>query len=267
MKEKRINIRYHLDDRSEPLVMNGEEYFPLHAQVTFNRQNTKFAVPTLIADGSKISKTQFREVFESNKPSVLRDNIDQLSDLVKAIIRFEYENRGERFRIKGIIKKVEHYERSMIEVIEKYISTKVWSDLSTYLTTEQLDAAANEFFDPVNTIKLAQIYVEDIPGKMSLATVRMIKSYLLISAFPLNADQVLYVKDWLQADVRNAFKKFLLDSDIEQPEMYISEQESSSSFYRQFVTMFIPEKVDIPIYIRTIDSMVIDSFGFDYGMD
>lgn len=221
----------------------------------------------MIGDGTMIGKTQFEEVFEENKESGLKSRIDDFNDLMISIIRFEYRKQGERFRIAGIMDKVAHYERALLEVLEKYISTKVWIDLSAHLQPEQLEAAANEFFDPINTVKLAGVYLDDITERMSLLTIRMIKSYLLLAAFLQNDDRTVYVKDWLQTDFRDSFKRFLLDADIEDADIYIHEQESASSFYRQFVTMFLPEKVDIPIYIRMIDDMIIDSFGFDYNMD
>lgn len=254
IKEKKISIKYILNDRAKPKDKEGVESFPIYIQIVFNRQVSRFPYSVVGKQDNYVTKKEFEEKYRE------REVIE--SDLLEAVIRREVKLIGiSAFSLKGLPDRIPTYNLYvMMDVIYGYITIRfndLLSDILShrqYLLMEANCPLQESAFDNLefDVFEERAHYVQNLgidlksllPDSFKIEAIAV----LIFTYFQFEVKPDLMIPAWLKGDSRSEFSKFI-------KETYDGRIEKSNPF-------LIPQgfKVDnVDRLIDTVDKVIFSA--------
>jgi hypothetical protein len=264
-KEKKITIKYYLNTKykkkNQLLIVDTETSFPVYTQVLYNRNNTRFYNPfTFTVHG--LTKAQFIEIFENRNIEEYNQYIEEYSNDLEKIIRFEASILKDNFSIRGIGQRYLDYHSSLFQTIERSLINKLKSFVSSQeaskFNIEEKDAILHSMSDSLSIAY--QMVKQNFPNVSEVLPKDIstgISAYHALNGMVHKNEIEDYLKniDWLKSDIRGKFQNKVLN-----PTPYEQILENEASFSPAF-GLFRDFPVNINLcasYILSIDRMLIE---------
>ena len=139
-KPKKITVKFFLNENLQPIQVDGERFYPLYTQVTYDRKNTqiKCAYGWYYRDLKHV-----REI----EPHLLPFE----EKVLKKSVTHELSLQGDSFRLKGLGKKYENYGLSIHSLFNNYLKIRFKTILKEakpqkFLEVINLDKNQLDFF-------------------------------------------------------------------------------------------------------------------------
>lgn len=259
-KEKKIGVRFYLNDRLKPKVIAGEERYPVYVRITFNRQNLQCQVPIMYKDGY-LSEKEFIQATELSELHEVAEQMKHFENRVRQIIRIEYKHYNDKFSFKGFARDLYHYDAPMFTLLENELKHSLIEF-----------SKAGDTLDPdwYSIWAILEILVEDdpdkffssLPDKLQLS----LKAFVYLSGFVSQRsdkdDTILTALDWFTTPLPKQFSEFLLwnipiETQEQKMELRFFEYEAAKSIVWECLFFFNIEKSDIPLIIKSLSMTLI----------
>lgn len=257
-KQKKIGIKFFLNKRLKPEVIDDKEYYRVYVRVAYNRLSTQFYFPLLYGFGY-LTEEQFERFFVQRQEHRINEQVQYFEKLIETVIRFESRVTGDDYQITGLPSRLEYYQQPMLPEMERHLKQCLRDHLQEALPAGQLDAAFHKamfledsFYLVADNIKPG--LKESLPLKLS----NEIAAFVQFRAFAgqyngLEREYFIFL-DWLEGRHQIAFKEFLFSPD-DSREIFKNESPSSPAirFYKDFPI----DPLKIPICLQSIDNMIL----------
>jgi len=220
-KEKKIGIKHYLNKNLKPVSSNGSERYPVYIQITFDRNNTKFAHPLSdLFDDGYLTESEFENLFESKHDARIRASVENLEKGIRNVIRFEEQKLKNRFMLKGFADRFNGYFLSLTWIIEKSLQQLMDDFLKDELSEEEFESVSHKLFSfEERYFMVKRNFIEDLPEVMPdfmrLAT--QAYSYLFGYLDKVNLPYDIPALQWMDDQFRQGYKDLLMDSKFIQP--------------------------------------------------
>ncbi len=259
-KEKKIGVRFYLNDRLKPRVIAGKETFPVYCQITFDRKTLQCHVP-LIYKGGTITKQEFLQATESGTLPEVATQLQQFEDKARQIIRIEYKHYKDRFSLKGFANDLYHYDTPLFVLLENQLKRAV---IEFGEATDTIDPDWYSLWAILEILGKEDVlqFLSSLPGDLQ----NSLKAFTYLSGYTGREWQedapVTTALDWFTTPLAQHFSEFLLDhapivTDAQKQGLGFFKNESAKSIVWQCLLFFDVKKVDIPLIIKWVSMAVI----------
>lgn len=262
-KEKKIGFGYFLNKRLKSLPLPGleeQERHPPYVQISFLGKTTKMPFGLLYIDGY-VTEEEFQIFFIDQVNESIKEDIKNFEVEIEKILRFEYKQLGEKVSLKGLSNRISFYTHLYLwREIEKYAMKRL-----SQFVSQQTGKTDNAYYD--DTFHFSEVYylIEDnlLPNLKDILPADLKRCITVFANFPDFDDTGLVAKekglrviDWLDENVRTAFKEFCL---FGKHKMNGYKYESKKSPALRLYNEFPIEPLETANYLRIIDKAIIES--------
>lgn len=263
-KQKKIGIKYYLNKRLNPSKLGDGDHFPVYVRVIYNRESSQFYFPLLYGDGT-LNEEKFESFFTNRSNQKINKQIDRFDSLIIDIIRFESSKIGDKYKIKGLSKKISNYYGSIIPEFENHLKKCLESELSgnEKISFSDISHEVLFFFEVYYLIE--GVLNKDLKSELSDSLVNKILAYINLLAFsntfnfPVLEDNPWQFIDWVRDEKLKAnFKDFLFNQHVQSKEFPNKDKDSRiQKLYNEYKCT----EIQIPKCLKTIDLVVIELTG------
>jgi hypothetical protein len=259
-KEKKIGVRFYLNDRLKPKVIAGTETFPVYCQITFNRKNIQCHVP-LIYKGGTITKQEFIQATELGTLPEIATQLQQFEDKARQIIRIEYKHYNDRFSLKGFANDLHHYDMPLFVLLENQLKRAV---IEFGKATETIDPDWYSLWAILEILGKEDVlhFLSSLPGDLQTG----LKAFVYLSGYigqrSEKDNSTLTVLDWFTTSIPKDFSAFLLGytpivTQERKWELRFFEREGAQSIVWECFFFFDVGKADIPLIVKWVSMVAI----------
>lgn len=264
-REKKIGVRFFLNKRLKAIEVLGVKNYPIYVQITFDRKTHQCLAPL-----GHLSEVQFEKVIDGNSDSELSKQLRLFENKIISVIRGEYSILQDKFSFKGFTERLEKYDRSLLSVLENDVIAHFMESMGKELKPSELQSLDNELFSIWDLYKITTETFSDAYEKALTKELRItLLCMLYLSGFvgnhykPDRDNEFDYVKviDWLNSDLAQSFKDFLLlHAPIREKEQKMSlnffKNESTKSPVLKMFYSFNLEQFDISLIISRVNKVI-----------
>ncbi|MEQ8706819.1 MAG: hypothetical protein RIC19_23000 [Phaeodactylibacter sp.] len=259
-KEKKIGIRFYLNDRLKPKMIAGKETFPVYCQITFNRKNIQCNVP-LIYKGGTLTKQEFLQATELATLPEVANQLQLFEDKARKVIRIEYKHYKDRFTLKGFADDLYHYDSPLFVLLENQLKRAVieFGEATETIAPDWYSLwAILEILGKEDVLQ----FLSSLPDDLQIS----LKAFVYLSGYTGREWQedapVTTALDWFTTPLAQHFSEFLLNhtpivTDAQKRGLGFFKNESAKSIVWQCLFFFDVGKADIPLIIKWVSMTVI----------
>lgn len=255
-KEKKIGIKYYLNDKLKPTIKKDSILFPLYIRITYNGEVTRIKVndslgdPILLEYGAS-DETIDKYIELSNKNQGY-SQIYLNRDLIKEIIRLEIKANGENFYLSGLTDRLSFYDDVLFQrIIDKYNELEIF--LRDYLTYNQYELIGTIYTSPTSLYYYAKSKINNIEDILPKKIKQTLIALTLLHFF----DNEFTLYDWVGTSKKNKFISFLDALSIEKLGAEKLEDKSLKETLNNL--SFLSSQKDM--YIIAIEDVVKEDFS------
>jgi len=275
-KEKKISLKYYINNRVKPMVINGEDCFPLYVQISYNRKTTQVKVtkPYRLEDAIYLNPAKFDsdEKIENALAILNEDNPYYNLKIIEKLIRHEIRLAGEDYTLKGFGNRVDDIYAINFQTIV---------DICHFLTVTASRVIEDEGFDSVvskidymsvnHWIGIFEVYYhikfyrQNIKDFLSPFEVYLVTGYWLLAVLFDDVEGLKGISKndskiptylWIVGDLKQKFVEKLMDKSM-------SEIIERNKIYgrKELIDDFPFDVLDAQHYINAIDYVIIKEIG------
>lgn len=204
-KPKKITVKFFLNKSLKEIIVQGEKYLPLYAQITYDRKNTQIRC----SYGGF-----FRDLHQVNEKHPRLLSFEE--SIFKRSVENELKKWGDGFKLKGLGKVYESYSLSIHLLFNNYLKLSLKNLLQEakpdkYLEVLHLEKTETDFFTVLEVCQKIFDNLEDIMDDKIKQEIELYKDYLAMYKVELEKPSYLFpiVIDWLDGSHPIALSKRL----------------------------------------------------------
>lgn len=232
-KPKKITVKFFLNKSLKEIIVKGEKYLPLYAQITYDRKNTQIRCNY----GGFFGDMQ--QVQEKH-PRLL--NFEE--SIIRRSVEHELKRWGDEFKLKGLGKVYESYALSIHLLFNNYLKLSLKNLLQEakpdkYLEVLHLEKTETDFFTVFEVCQKIFDNLEAIMNEKIKQEIELYRDYLAMYREELNKPGYYFpiVIDWLDGSHPISLEKQLIKK-------YNQDQEKIRQF-KVLVHYIVTTKVEL----------------------
>lgn len=207
-KEKKIGIKYYLNDNLKPTIKGDTVLFPLYIRITYNGEVTRikaidfFKRPILLDEGNEVDN-EVSNLLKDDRNLYLKTYLER--NLLEKVIRLEIKLNQSNFTLNGLGDRLKYYSNSLFTRTEFDASSSLESFLGDHLTYNEFISTVLNYDDPIDLFLYSNDRIENFNEIIPNDTKQALITMILTREF----DENLTIYDWIMKNKRINFITFL----------------------------------------------------------
>lgn len=205
-KPKKITVKFFLNKSLKEMIVKGEKYLPLYAQITYDRKNTQVRCNY---------GGFFRDLHQVNEKYPRLLNFEE--SIIKRSVEHEIKKWGDEFKLKGLGRVYESHSLSIHYLFNSYLKLSLKNLLQEakpdkYLEVLHLEKSETDFFTVFEVCEKIFENLDELINQQLKEEIELYKDYIAMYKEELDSLNYYFpvVIDWLDGSHAIALRKRLI---------------------------------------------------------